>query len=214
MMTPLANVDEDKLNTRLNDGKVDPAGRLLAGTMAKEKPDVQLERKQGSLYSVNSDLTVTKLLSQVDISNGLEWSLDQRTFFYIDSLSLTVDAFDYEQTSGSLANRRVVYQMKEGEGLPDGMAIDVDGRLWVACYNGGRVINIDPTTGVRLQTISLPVTKVTSCCFGGPDFSDLFVTSASLGLDQSEQSQQPLAGNTFRVRGLGVKGQPSKPFLG
>ncbi|RVE55364.1 hypothetical protein OJAV_G00237070, partial [Oryzias javanicus] len=69
----------------------------------------------------------------VDISNGLEWSLDQRTFFYIDSLSLTVDAFDYEQTSGSLANR--------------------------PCYNGGRVINIDPTTGVRLQTISLPVTK-------------------------------------------------------
>ncbi|XP_023281885.1 regucalcin isoform X1 [Seriola lalandi dorsalis] len=205
-LTSLVEVDEDKPNNRLNDGKVDPFGRLLAGTMGKEQ--------QGSLFSVASDLTVTKHLSQVDISNGLDWSLDQKTFFYIDSLSLTVDAFDYDSNSGCLGNRRVVYRMEEGEGLPDGMTVDAEGRLWVACYNGGRVINIDPATGVRLQTVSLPVMKTTSCCFGGPDYSDLYVTSASLGLDQSESSQQPLAGHTFRVRGLGVKGRPSNSFSG
>ncbi|XP_072235387.1 regucalcin [Leuresthes tenuis] len=210
MMKSMVDVDEDKPNNRLNDGKVDPIGRLLAGTMGKE----EVQNKQGSLYSVNSDLAVTKHLSQVDISNGLDWSLDQKTFFYIDSLALTVDAFDYDLTTGNMGNRRVVYRMEEGEGLPDGMTLDADGRLWVACYNGGRVINIDPATGVRLQTISLPVTKTTSCCFGGPDYSDLYVTSACLGLNQSESSKQPLAGNTFRVSGLGVKGRPSHSFCG
>uniref|UniRef100_A0AAQ5Y3G2 Regucalcin n=1 Tax=Amphiprion ocellaris TaxID=80972 RepID=A0AAQ5Y3G2_AMPOC len=192
-----AVVDEDKLNTRLNDGKVDPIGRLWAGTMVAEGQ--QDDRKQGSLFSVTSDLTVTKHLSQVDISNGMDWSLDQKTFFYIDSLSLTVDAFDYDVTTGKIGNRRVVYRMQEGEGLPDGMTMDAGGRLWVACYNGGRVINIDNATGVRLQTIPLPATKTTSCCFGGPDYSDLYVTSASLGLDQSELKHQPQAGHTFRL---------------
>ncbi|XP_027132245.1 regucalcin isoform X1 [Larimichthys crocea] len=214
MMSSLVEVDEDKPNNRLNDGKVDPVGRLLAGTMGKEVRPAEVQRQQGSLFSVTSDLIVTKHLNQVDISNGLDWSLDQKTFFYIDSLSRTVDAFDYDSHSGQIGNRRVVYRMEEGEGLPDGMTLDVDDRLWVACYNGGRVINIDPATGVRLQTVSLPVMKTTSCCFGGPDFSDLYVTSASLGLDQSEKRQQPLAGDTFRVTGLGVKGRPSNSFSG
>nr|XP_040049170.1 regucalcin isoform X1 [Gasterosteus aculeatus aculeatus]XP_040049180.1 regucalcin isoform X1 [Gasterosteus aculeatus aculeatus] len=213
VMTSLVVVDEDKTNNRLNDGKVDPIGRLLAGTMGREEQPAEV-RKQGSLFSVNFDLSVTKHLSQVDISNGMDWSLDQKTFFYIDSLSLTVDAFDYDTNSGEIGNRRVVYRMEKGEGLPDGMTVDSDGCLWVACYNGGRVINIDPVTGVRLQTVSLPVTKTTSCCFGGPDYSDLYVTSACLGLNESGRRQQPLAGSTFRVTGLGVKGQPSNAFSG
>ncbi|XP_040049170.2 regucalcin isoform X1 [Gasterosteus aculeatus] len=213
VMTSLVVVDEDKTNNRLNDGKVDPIGRLLAGTMGREEQPAEV-RKQGSLFSVNFDLSVTKHLSQVDISNGMDWSLDQKTFFYIDSLSLTVDAFDYDTNSAEIGNRRVVYRMEKGEGLPDGMTVDSDGCLWVACYNGGRVINIDPVTGVRLQTVSLPVTKTTSCCFGGPDYSDLYVTSACLGLNESGRRQQPLAGSTFRVTGLGVKGQPSNAFSG
>uniref|UniRef100_UPI0037E884B4 regucalcin isoform X1 n=1 Tax=Semicossyphus pulcher TaxID=241346 RepID=UPI0037E884B4 len=244
--TLLLEVDKNKPNNRLNDGKVDPIGRLLAGTMGKEVRPAELERQQGSLFSVTSDLTVSKHLSQVDISNGMDWSLDQKTFFYIDSLSLTVDAFDYDSNTGHLGtcvlvlhlcvlvlhlcvlvlqytiylcvcclgNRRVVYRMEEGEGLPDGMTVDAEGRLWVACYNAGRVINIDPATGVRLQSVSLPVMKTTSCCFGGPDFSDLYVTSASLGLDQSELRHQAEAGHTFKVTGLGVKGRPQCLFSG
>ncbi|XP_053170501.1 regucalcin [Scomber japonicus] len=213
-MTSLAEVDEDKPNNRLNDGKVDPLGRLLAGTMSMMEGSAEFEKQQGSLFSLTSDLTLTKHLSQVDISNGMDWSLDQKTFFYIDSLSLSVDAFDYDSTTGQLGNRRVVYRLQEGEGLPDGMTADADGRLWVACYNGGRVLHIDPTTGVRLQTVPLPVMKTTSCCFGGPDYSDLYVTSARLGLSEEEQRQQPSAGATFRVTGLGVKGRPSNSFSG
>lgn len=209
--TSLVEIDEDKPTNRLNDGKVDPIGRLLAGTMGVEERPGVFQKQQGSLFTLNSDLKVTKHFNQVDISNGLDWSLDQRTFYYIDSLSLNVDAFDYDINTGNISNRRVVYHMEEGEGLPDGMTLDAEGRLWVACYNGGRVIHIDPSTGVRLQTISLPVTKITSCCFGGLDYADLYVTSASLGVDQSEQ---PLAGGTFRVTGLGVKGRPSNSFSG
>lgn len=213
-VTSLATVDEDKPQNRLNDGKVDPAGRLFAGTMGFEEKPAQVQRKQGSLFSLDSQLQVHKHFDQVDISNGLDWSLDGRLFFYVDSLKKTVDVFDYNLVTGLMSNRRVVYELQQDEGLPDGLTLDSDGRLWVACYNGGRVITIDPQTGVRLQTVSLPVTKTTSCCFGGPHYSDLYVTSASLGLSQSERSEQPLAGATFRVSGLGAKGRPSTLFSG
>lgn len=214
VMTPLVQLDEDKVNNRLNDGKADPRGRLLAGTMGIEASPGVVQKQQGSLFSVSSDLKVTKHLSQVDISNGMDWSEDQRTFFYIDSLSFSVDAFDYDINSGQLSNQRVVYKMKEEDKIPDGMTVDCHGNLWVACYNGGRVINIDPATGVRLQTVLLPASKTTSCCFGGPDYSELYVTSATLGLSQSELKQQPLAGATFKVTGLGVKGRSSHAFSG
>ncbi|XP_075898641.1 regucalcin [Nelusetta ayraudi] len=213
-MASLAQVDHDKSNNRLNDGKVDPTGRLLAGTMGREIRPAVVQEGQGSLFSVAPDLTVTRHLDQVSISNGMDWSSDQKTFFYIDSLSLTVDALDYDVTTGIMGNRRVVYRLEEGEGLPDGMTLDAGGGLWVACYNGGRVLQIDPNTGVRLRTVTLPVSKTTSCCFGGSDYSDLYVTSASLGLEQAERLEQPLAGNTFRVTGLGVKGRPSNSFAG
>ncbi|CAL8288315.1 unnamed protein product [Lota lota] len=210
-VSPLVEVEADKPLNRFNDGKVDPAGRLLAGTMALEERPAVLERKQGSLYSLNSDLSLTKHFSQVDLSNGLDWSPDHNTFYYIDSLSYTVDAFSYDLHTGSLSNRRPVYRLEEEEGIPDGMCVDADGRLWVTCYNGGRVIHIDPNVGVRVLSVCLPVSKTTSCCFGGPTFSDLYVTSASLGVDPQ---QHPLAGSTFRVSGLGVKGRPSSSFSG
>ncbi|XP_054880342.1 LOW QUALITY PROTEIN: regucalcin-like [Poeciliopsis prolifica] len=211
-VTSLASIEDDKPENRLNDGKADPMGRLLAGTMRRDAQTAQV--KPGSLYLMKSDLSVTKLLGQVGSPGGAPYSQSAYLLFYIDSLAMSVDAFDYDSASGRLGNRRVVYRLAEGEGVPDGMTLDANGRLWVACYDGGRVLNIDPATGKRLQTVSLPATKTTSCCFGGPDYSDLYVTSASLGLDQSELQKQPAAGNTFRVTGLGVKGRPSNAFSG
>ncbi|NXY83942.1 RGN protein, partial [Alcedo cyanopectus] len=213
-VTPLARVDEAKPNNRFNDGKVDPAGRFFAGTMAEEIRPAVLERHQGSLYTLCPDLSVVKHFDQVDISNGLDWSLDHQTFFYIDSLSYSVDAFDYDLQTGTIGNRRSVYKLEKEEKIPDGMCIDSEGKLWVTCYDGGRVIRVDPGTGKRLQTVKLPVDKTTSCCFGGKDYSEMYVTSASDGMDKEELSRQPQAGGIFKITGLGVKGIPPYPFGG
>ncbi|XP_038613136.1 regucalcin [Tachyglossus aculeatus] len=213
-VTPLAAVDGDKPNNRFNDGKVDPAGRFFAGTMAEETAPAVLERRQGSLYALYPDGQVVKFFDQVDISNGLDWSPDHQTFYYIDSLSYSVDAFDYDLSTGQLSKRRPVYHLEEEEGIPDGMCIDADGKLWVACYNGGRVIRLDPVTGKRLQTVKMPVDKTTSCCFGGADYSDLYVTSARDGMDAAWLAKQPQAGGVFKVSGLGVKGIAPNSFAG
>lgn len=210
----LAMVDEDKKNNRFNDGKVDPAGRYFAGTMAEETAPAVLERHQGSLYSLFPDHSVKKYFDQVDISNGLDWSLDHKIFYYIDSLSYTVDAFDYDLQTGQISNRRIVYKMEKDEQIPDGMCIDAEGKLWVACYNGGRVIRLDPETGKRLQTVKLPVDKTTSCCFGGKDYSEMYVTCARDGLNAEGLLRQPDAGNIFKITGLGVKGIAPYSYAG
>ncbi|XP_074069790.1 regucalcin-like [Macrotis lagotis] len=213
-LSDLFFVDKDKKNNRFNDGKVDPAGRYFAGTMAEETAPAVLERHQGSLYALFPNGTVEKYFDRVDISNGLDWSLDHKIFYYIDSLAYSVDAFDYDVQTGKIANRRSVYKMEKEEHIPDGMSIDTEGKLWVACYNGGRVIRIDPETGKRLQTVKLPTEKTTSCCFGGKDFSELYVTSARDGLHPDELSRQPEAGRIFKITGLGVKGIAPSAFAG
>ncbi|XP_030637207.1 regucalcin [Chanos chanos] len=210
-LTTIAEVDSDKVNNRFNDGKVDPAGRFFAGTMLL---DWEQGRRDGSLYSLHPDNKVVKHFDNVGISNGLDWSLDHRVFYYIDSLNYMVEAFDYNKQTGSISNRRSVYKLEKEEGVPDGMTIDNEGKLWVACFDGGRVLRIDPQTGARVQTVKLPAQKITSVCFGGKDYSDLYVTSASLGLDDQELAKQPEAGCIFRVTGLGVKGLPPNSFAG
>ncbi|XP_061482974.1 regucalcin [Rhineura floridana] len=213
-VTTINHVDKDKSNNRFNDGKVDPAGRLFAGTMAEEIRPAVLERHQGSLYTLFPDHSVVKHFDKVDISNGLDWSLDHRTFFYIDSLSYSVDAFDYDLQTGKLSNRKSIYKMEKEESIPDGMCIDSEGKLWVACYDGGRVIRIDPETGKRIQTVKLPVDKTTSCSFGGKDYSELYVTSACQAMDEASLSRQPKAGSVFKITGLGVKGIPPYSYAG
>lgn len=208
-VSSIVQVDKDKPNNRFNDGKVDPAGRLFAGTMAEEIRPAVLEREQGSFYTLLPDHSIVKHFNKVDISNGLDWSLDHRTFFYIDSLSYAVDAFDYDLHTGTISNRRCMYKMEKEDSIPDGMCIDREGKLWVACYNGGRVIRLDPETGKRIQIVKLPVDTTTSCCFGGSDYSELYVTSACQGMDEAG-----LAGSIFKITGLGVKGIPSHPYAG
>uniref|UniRef100_A0ACB8FI30 Uncharacterized protein n=1 Tax=Sphaerodactylus townsendi TaxID=933632 RepID=A0ACB8FI30_9SAUR len=146
-LTRINNVDWDKPNTRLNEGKVDPAGRLFAGTLGLEKRPAVVDKKQGSFYTLFPDHSVVKHFDCVDISNGLDWSLDHRTLFYIDSLLYSVDAFDYDLPTGDICNRRSIYKMEKEDYFPDGMSIDREGKLWVACYYGGQVIRIDPETG-------------------------------------------------------------------
>ncbi|XP_062983576.1 regucalcin-like [Elgaria multicarinata webbii] len=212
----IAEMELDKPNNRFNDGKVDPMGRFFAGTMAEETAPGLRARHQGALYTLFPDRCVMKQLEQVDISNGLDWSLDHRTFFYIDSLAYAVNAFNYELYTGKIdcSSCRPVYKLEKEEEMPDGMCIDTEGKLWVACIDGGRVIRIDPETGKRIQTVKMPASRITSCCFGGKDYSEMYVTSAYDELDRAALAKEPQAGEIFKITGLGVKGIPQYCFAG
>ncbi|XP_060091083.1 regucalcin-like isoform X1 [Heteronotia binoei] len=204
----------DKPNNRFNDGKVDPRGNFFAGTMAEETAPGVRARCQGALYTLFPDYSVVKQLDHVNISNGLEWSLDHRIFFHIDSLAYAVHAYNYDECTGRIGDCRTVYKMEKEEAMPDGMCIDVEGKLWVACIDGARVIRIDPETGKRIQTVKMPVSRITSCCFGGKDYSEMYITSAYDGLNRTALAKEPQAGEIFKVTGLGVKGIPQYYFAG
>jgi sugar lactone lactonase YvrE len=191
---------------RFNDGKCDPAGRFWAGTMGRGP-------HQGSLYCLGADLAIHRRIEGVSISNGLAWSLDERVMYYVDSRTREVAAFDYEKATGAIGDRRVVIRIPEGMGLPDGMSIDEAGMLWIALWDGGRVARFDPQSGALCGELRLPVSRPTSCCFGGPGLDELYVTSARSGLSREALAEQPLAGSIFRCS-ADVRGGPAWAFLG
>jgi sugar lactone lactonase YvrE len=191
---------------RFNDGKCDPAGRFWAGTMAYDD-----EPAVGALFRLDPDLSVSKQLSDVTISNGLAWSGDQRTMYYIDTPTRRVDRFAFDPESGSISDRQTVVEIPETSGYPDGMTIDAEEGLWIAMWDGGR---IERYIGGRLERIvEMPVSRPTSIAFGGSDYDEMFVTSASTGLTDEERAKQPLAGALFRIR-PGVVGVPPVVFEG
>jgi len=194
---------------RFNDGKCDPAGRFWAGTMS-----VMGHPGAGSLYALEPDLSVSLKIKGVSCSNGMAWSPDHRTFYYIDTPTGQVVAYDYNITDGSIFNKRVIITIPKKEGYPDGMTIDTEGMLWIAYWNGWKVARWNPYTGQLLQSISLPVSKVTSCTFGGNQLEDLYITSAKLGLSENELKEQPLAGSLFVIKNTGFAGLAAFFFKG
>jgi len=202
--TVLAAVSEPADN-RFNDGKCDPAGRLLVGSMNMDE-----ETPSGALYSFDGS-QVTRLLGDIRISNGLAWSPDHKTFYYIDTPTRQVNAFDYELPSGQIANPRVVISIPESLGWPDGMTSDTDGNLWIAMWAGACVTRWNPNTGQLLEQIPLPAKNVTCCVFGGEDLNELYVTSARKGLDQADLTAYRYSGGLMRVK-TGVRGMPTFEF--
>lgn len=186
---------------RFNDGKCDPKGRFWAGTMHVPETAVT-----GHLYMVDTDGAVTQKASNIGCSNGLAWNAARNTMYYIDSPTRQVVAFDFELETGHISNRRIVLTIPEGGGFPDGMTIDAEDKLWVALWDGWKIIRVDPDAGEVMAQIDLPVAKVTSATFGGADFGDLYITSARVGLTDDELETQPLAGSLFVVQNVGVKG--------
>ena len=207
-LTLIANPEAHITGNRFNDGKCDPAGRFWAGTMAYENPT-----NQGSLYRLDTDLSVHEIFGDVAISNGIIWSLDHSTMYYIDTLRKNVRAFDYADDTGDISNERVIVNVPEEIGMPDGMAIDSEGMLWVAHYGGSCVSRWNPNTAQLLLKIDLPVTQVTACAFGGPDLDTLYITSAAQELDAAELERQPLAGGLFSIK-TPYQGVPSFRFGG
>jgi sugar lactone lactonase YvrE len=187
---------------RFNDGKCDLAGRFWAGTMS-----VSDEPGAGKLYMLDKDQTVSVKIENVSCSNGLAWSPDHNIFYYIDTPTQQVVAYDYDLTTGGIRNKRVVIEICQEEGFPDGMTIDEEGMLWIALWDGWKVARYNPYNGELLHQIHLPVARITSCTFGGSNLQDLYITSAKTGLKQEELAQQPLAGCLFVIKNIGVSGR-------
>jgi sugar lactone lactonase YvrE len=185
---PLASVPAAD-GMRFNDAKADPAGRAWAGTMAAEEGD-----RLGALYRLDVGPAAVEILDGVALSNGLGWSPAGDVFYFADSLAGTVRAFDYDHQTGRLEHERVLVQLPRAEGLPDGLAVDDDGCVWLAVWNAGAVHRYTPEG--RLDAIvELPVSRPTSCCFG-PD-GMLYITTARFALEPAELADQPLAGAVF-----------------
>ncbi len=190
-------------HNRFNDGKCDPAGRLWAGTMPTDT-----KRPAATLYCMFADHRVEKKFGPVTVSNGLVWTKDTQTLYYIDSPRRNVLAFDFDNSTGEITNERVAVDTAQWDASPDGMAIDTDDRLWVAFCHGSAVRCFDPKTGVCEAEIPLPCREVTACAFGGPDMMDLYITTGIPGKDP-----EPLTGRLF-VAQPGAKGAPTFSFAG
>ena len=193
LKTLLAPIDFGDSSIRCNDAKCDANGRIWVGTMAFD-----FAEGAASLYSFDSE-NLKEVLSDLTIANGLGWSPDQKTMYFIDSLTSRVDSFDFDLATGAISNRQPFVTINEPGVIPDGMTTDEDGGIWVALFGGSAVRRFD-SSGKLTHTVSVPATQVTSCCFGGPDMSELYITTAQYAMDADTLSRDPLAGSLFRVK--------------
>lgn len=191
-----------------NDGKVDALGRFLIGasTAAFHAP-----APDGGLFRLDTDLRLTPLDSGIHFSNGPCWSPDAKTFYFSDSWLRTTYAYDYDPESGAVSNRRIFVDTSDLGGLPDGATVDIQGRVWMAIYGGGKVAAFTPD-GALDRVIDLPVSLVSSLAFGGPGLDRLFVTTIAHGLDGTPT--EPGAGSLYAIDDIGARGRPEHRFAG
>jgi sugar lactone lactonase YvrE len=204
---PVADPDPDgESDARFNDGKTDPQGRFWAGKMS-QKPE-------NSLFRLDPDGSVHRMERGLAVSNGLGWSPDQRTFYHTDSSARKIYSYRFDPATGAIENRQVFASIPEteGEGYPDGLAVDRDGCIWSARWAGGKIVRYDPT-GKVIEAIPMPVQYPTSCAFGGADLDLLYITSAAVEIKPEERAGQPFAGDVFCIS-AGVRGLPENIFAG
>ena len=202
---PLCRVEFPHPDTRFNDGMCDPQGRFWIGSASEE-------RGQAALYRVDPDGSVHLRETGLTISNGLGWSPDGKTFYLTDSPARKIYAYRFDAERGALSDRRVFVDLDDLEEdiEPDGLTVDQNGDVWSALWNGWAILHFD-AQGKLLERIAMPVQRPTSLVFGGPDLSDLYVTSASVGLSQREIQQGFYAGDLFRI-GTDSHGMPEHRF--
>jgi sugar lactone lactonase YvrE len=192
---------------RGNDAAVDAGGRLWAGTMRYDEAP-----GGGRLYRVDALGEVVTVLPEATVSNGTGWSPDGRLMYYVDSPTRRVDVFDVDRETGLVARRRPFVDLARAAGFPDGLAVDADGCVWVALWDGGAVHRYTPA-GVLDRVIGVPAARTTACAFGGGGLGDLYVTTATVGLDPERLAAEPLAGSVFVLPGAG-SGLPGHAFAG
>lgn len=193
---------------RFNDGKCDPAGRFWAGTMALAETE-----GAGSVFVFDQDHKIKRVMQGVSISNGMAWTADRQTLYYIDTPTQRIVAFDYNLETGAIKNKRTAIDLQHEKGFPDGMTIDQEDNLWVAHWDGWQVTRWNPRTAKKIGAIPMPVARVTSCTFGGDQMDELFITTARVGLTPEQESHQPLAGSLFRFPNPGASGRPAFEFV-
>ncbi|KAG5883045.1 hypothetical protein JTB14_010434 [Gonioctena quinquepunctata] len=193
---------------RLNGGKVDPCGRLWAGTMGPRGPDGNIVPGRGALYSLEKGV-LKKHISDIGISNGLAWDVERKKMYYIDTLNPGVFQYDISN-SGVISNKTVVFDFDRNdiEGQPDGLTIDTEGNLWVCSIYGSTVVRFDPRNGKVLDKIVFPTSQPTSITFGGSDLDQLFVTTARIEVGGNIPPNP--AGKTFLISSSGCFGCKGK----
>lgn len=189
--------------SRLNDGKCDPSGRFWVGSMHLEQ-----ETGKANLYTITSENILQKKINSVTISNGIVWTSDKKTMYYIDTPTSTIKEFDYNNETGEISNGKIAVKIPIKFGFPDGMTIDEENMLWVGMWNGNAVIRFNPKTGKVISKIEVPAHNITSCAFGGENLETLYITSARIDMTEEELIKYPLAGSLFSIN-PGVKGVKS-----
>lgn len=193
---------------RFNDGSADRLGRFWAGSTYA---DDQF-RAEGSLYRMDHDRSVHKMAGGLACSNGLGWSPDNKTLYVTAQFAYELLAFDFDLASGEIANRRSFARVPEADGLPDGLTVDAEGCVWSAQWGGWRITRYDPDGKIE-RVVKLPVPNPTSCAFGGPDLTDLYVTTAWLGLSDGERRAAPGSGDLY-VMHTDIRGLPEPKYTG
>jgi sugar lactone lactonase YvrE len=199
----ITSPEKDKLENRFNDGKCDPAGRFWVGSLGPHQ--------KAALYRIDFKGNCKKMIDSVSTSNGIVWTSDKKTMYYIDTPTGCVNAFDYDNNTGDISNNRIVIRFTGGIGYPDGMTIDSEDMLWIAHWGGSCVGKWNPKTGKLVSKVEVPAPNVTSCAFGGKDLETLFITTASVGLSADDLSKYPQSGMTFKAK-PGAKGVKANFF--
>ena len=187
---------------RFNDGKCDPAGRFWVGTMS-----LVGEKKTSHLFCYDRDGSVVTKLDGISTSNGIVWSKYHKFMYYIDTPTRKVMEYAYNKETGEISDPRIAVSVADSLGFPDGMAIDADDNLWVAMWGGSAVCCFDRKSGKLINKIEVPAKNVTSCAFGGPELTDLYITTARIGTSEEELEKFPDAGKLFKTV-INTKGIP------
>ncbi|MEP7208160.1 MAG: SMP-30/gluconolactonase/LRE family protein [Casimicrobiaceae bacterium] len=204
-LTPIADPEPDLPGNRLNDGKCDAQGRFWCGSMNPE-----VATAEGSLYVLDTDRRWRRALGDLLTPNGMTWSLDGRTMYLADTRRGLIHAFDYDLAQGTLGGQRIFADLGALPGSPDGATVDAEDHLWSALWDGGCLVRFDPA-GRMERVVRVPVSKPTSCAFGGEGYRELFVTTATRGLDPARLRAEPLAGRVL-VLDVGVAGVAPRRF--
>jgi sugar lactone lactonase YvrE len=190
ILTPLVDPEPGKSGARFNDGLVDANGRFWAGTMTETDAS-------SCLYRLDPDLSINKMVTGVTISNGIGWNKESTRMYFTDTMKHVIWLYDFNLLTGTLSNQRVFLEV-DGPGLPDGLAVDTDGNVWIALCGSG-IIQVHDPAGVLLNEIHFPTKCITACTFGGTGLTELFVTSSRSLLESNDQLSDPLAGSVFRI---------------